>query len=182
MKLSILIPTLPERQNFLNELYQELVKQVNTDIEILTDNRGRNVSTDEKRNALLSRAIGDYVWFIDDDDMIYAGAIKAIMEGIESGADVLAINGWMTTDGKNPERWYISLYNSYEKKNGIYYRFPNHITPMKRDIAIQVKFPHQTYGEDYQWACALKESALLKIQFAVTQPVYLYRVRTNKKV
>lgn len=182
MKLSILIPTLAERQQFLNELYQELVKQVDSDIEILTDNRDRNTSTGEKRNYLLQRATGEYVWFIDDDDMIYGGAIKAIMEGIESGADVLAINGIMTTDGRNPERWYIALKNPYEKINGIYFRFPNHITPMKRELAVKVKYPHKWIEEDYEYACLLKASGLLKTEFVVKQPVYHYRFRNNKKV
>lgn len=180
MTLSILIPTLPERKDFLNELLTELSKQGGPDIEVITDARGKEVTTGEKRNALLKSAVGKYVWQIDDDDMILPGAIAAVMEGISKDVDVLAINGIMTTDGKNPEKWFIALGNPYEKINGIYYRFPNHIAPMKRELAVQVKFPHITIQEDYQWACALKESGLLKTEFTVTQPVYHYRVRTKK--
>lgn len=180
MKLSILIPTLPERQSFLNELMQEIVYQSMPDVDVLMDSRPKPVTTGEKRNALLERATGEYVWFIDDDDMIYKGAIAAVMQGIKTGVDVLAINGVMTTDGRNPEKWFISLGNPYEKIKGVYYRFPNHITPMKREHAVKVKFPHQTFGEDYKWACALKETGLLKTQYVVTQPVYWYRVRTKK--
>lgn len=180
MKLSILIPTLPERQHFLNELLQELIKQGNSDIEVITDARGREVTTGEKRNALLKNAVGKYVWQIDDDDMILPGAIAAVMEGISKDVDVLAINGTMTTDGRNPEKWFIALGNPYEKRNGIYYRFPNHITPMKREIAAQVKFQHITIQEDYRWACDLRDSGLLKTEFVVTQPVYHYRFRTKK--
>lgn len=179
MKLSILIPTLPERQHYLNELLQCLIAQGNSEIEVLTDNRPRSITTGEKRNALLQRAKGLYSWFIDDDDLIMHGAINAIFKAFESEPDCLAINGIMTTNGKNAERWKIAIGNPYEKVNGVYLRYPNHITPMKREIASQVKFQHITVQEDYKWATELKERGLLKTQVVVDTPVYHYRFRTK---
>lgn len=179
MKLSILIPTLPERQHYLNELLQCLRKQANSEIEVLTDSRPRQITTGEKRNALIAKAQGDYVWQVDDDDLIMDGAIEAIFKAFVSNPDCLAINGIMTTNGKNPERWKIAIGNPYEKVNGVYLRYPNHITPMKSEIASQVKFEHITIQEDYKWATELKNRDLLKTQVVVDIPIYHYRVRTK---
>lgn len=184
MKLSILIPTLPERQHYLNELLEEIIKQGNKEIEILTDSTERPVSTGEKRNDLLAKASGEYVWFIDDDDLILPGAIKAVFKAMEQNPDVIGINGFMTTDGKNRQDFEIRLNHPYvetKKDNKVYYlRFPNHITPMKREKAIQVKFPHISIQEDFQWATELRDRGLLQTQVVIDEPVYHYRFRSKK--
>ena len=180
MKLSILIPTLPERQHYLNELFACINMQNNGELEVLTDARTRQTTAGEKRNALIAKAKGDYVWQVDDDDLIMTGAIAAIFKALETNPDCLAINGIMTTNGKNLERWKIAIGNPYEKVNGVYLRYPNHITPMKREIASQVKFQHITIQEDYKWATEIKNRGLLKTQVVVDIPVYHYRFRTKK--
>jgi glycosyltransferase involved in cell wall biosynthesis len=186
MKLSILIPTLPERENFLHELQNNITRQCQgvEGVEVVTDNRGRHFTTGEKRNYLLQACTGEYVWFVDDDDEILPGAIPAILQAIETGPDVLGINGFMTTDGRNRIDWEIRLGHAYREvqRNGrpFYERFPNHITPMRRHHAIRVAFPHKTIFEDYEWACALKQLDILKTQVVIEQPVYHYRVRTKK--
>lgn len=188
-KLSILIPTLQDRVHFLDSLireirYQCMKESCFSDVEILTDNRDRRVSTGEKRNSLLVRAIGEYTWFVDDDDELYPSAIRNVMEAIEQGPDVIGINGTMTTDGANALGWEIRLGHPYEetKRNGksFYLRFPNHITPMKRKHALTVRFPHKTIFEDYEWAKALNDSGVLKTQVVIDEPVYHYRVRSKK--
>lgn len=180
--LSILIPTLPRRSAFLSEILNEINRQIgNHPIQVLIDSRAEP-TTGEKRNWLNENAVGEYVWQVDDDDMILPNAIDAIIEGLESKPDCLAINGIMTTDGRNLQKWEIAIGNQYVTKGNIHYRHPNHITPMKREIAGQIKFEHISYGEDYKWACALKESGLLKTQVFVEIPVYHYRFRTKKTV
>jgi glycosyltransferase involved in cell wall biosynthesis len=72
MILSILIPTLPERKHFLDELLTNISEQLYRcdawdKVEVLTDERGRNFTTGFKRNELLRKAKGKYVWFVDDD-------------------------------------------------------------------------------------------------------------------
>lgn len=185
MKLSILIPTLPERQHFLNELLECIIKQANKEVEILTDSTAKPTTTGEKRNDLLFKASGEYTWFVDDDDLILPGAIAAIFKAIESKPDVIGINGFMTVDGIDRTDFEIRLNHPYcetRKYNRRYYlRYPNHITPMKREIAVQVKFPHITIQEDYQWATALKNKGLLQTQVVIDEPVYHYRFRSKLK-
>lgn len=185
--LSILIPTLEERKPFLDDLirtnHEQLVKYGKL-VEVLTDSRDRSVKTGEKRNDLLARARGEYVWFIDDDDYIYPYALDRIFQAIKTGPDVIGINGIMTTDGKNQQGWEIRLGHPFvaEIRDGkeYYLRYPNHITPMKRELAVQVKFPRKTIFEDFEWATALRDTGLLKTQVIIEEPMYHYRVRSKK--
>lgn len=184
MILSILIPTLTDRVNYLNNLLKIINNQIQAikaedKVEILVNSDNRQKTTGEKRNELLQLAEGDYVWFIDDDDEIYPGAIKAILEAANKNPDCMAINGTMTTNGVNEERWYIAINNSYEKRNGIYYRYPNHITPIKRKLAVKIKFPEKTFGEDFDYATQLKNAGLLKTEEIIKLPIYHYKYRTK---
>lgn len=189
MILSILIPTLLERENFLNEMMSNLWKQIQEanavdKVEILTDARGVGFSTGIKRNDLLKKSTGKYVWFVDDDDYIFPYAIADILKAAENNPDVIGINGIMTTDGRSQVDWEIRLGHPYKavKRNGLeyYLRFPNHITPMKREHAIRVKFPDKKVFEDYEWAHALNEAGYLKTQIVIDKPIYHYRCRTRK--
>lgn len=189
MILSILIPTLPERKHFLAEMMANIIKQiallnVQDKVEVLIDDRGREFTTGTKRNSLLEKASGKYTWFVDDDDFIWEYSIEEILKAAQRNPDVMAINGIMTTDNTNPIQWFIALGNEYcaRQKNGkeIYLRFPNHITPMKREHAIKVKFPDKTVFEDYDWAKTLRDAGYLKSQVIIERPLYHYKCRTKK--
>jgi hypothetical protein len=189
MTLSILIPTLPERTHFLNEMLNNIYNQVRTlnagdKVEVLTDNRDRTISTGVKRNSLLEKAKGKYTWFVDDDDFIWEYSIGEILKATEKNPDVIGINGIMTTDGTAQVDWEIRLGHEYKavQRNGkeYYLRFPNHITPMKREHAIKVKFPDKFVFEDYEWAKTLKDAGYLKTQVNIEKPIYHYRCRTKK--
>lgn len=142
------------------------------------------MSTGEKRNILLERAKGKYVVFVDDDDSVATNYVDLLLKAAESDADCFAINGTMTTNGANLKRWYIAKDNPYKAEivNGeeVYLRYPNHITPIKRSIAIQVKFPHVYRGEDYQWATELHLKKLIQSEFVIETPLYEYKFIENK--
>lgn len=188
MILSILIPTLPDRTEFFNELTSFIEATIPAEykdqIEILSDDRGRHISTGEKRNSLTARARGKYIWSLDDDDAIFPYSIKKVFEACLKNPDVIGINGIMTTDGINEQGWEIRLGHPYkaEIRNGkeYYLRFPNHITPMRTDMARKVKFPHVTVFEDFKWAKELNDLGILKTQEIIEEPVYHYRVRSKK--
>lgn len=192
MILSICIPTLPERRAFLIDLIDNLHQQIfriPDKVELLFDPRARaeeenGCTTGEKRNALNKLARGQYVWHVDDDDFIFPNAIASILKAAESGPDVIGINGIMTSDGLNERGWEIRLGHPYEAtvRDGkeFYLRWPNHITPIKKNIATQILFPDKTIREDYEWSLALKESGLLKTQEVAEGLIYHYRERSKK--
>ena len=41
------------------------------------------------------------------------------------------------------------------EKNGVYYRTPNHLSPVKHLIADKVRFPHVNHGEDAAYSKAI---------------------------
>lgn len=195
MLLSILIPTVPDRREKFNALRASIDSQLSAsgswmDVEVLHDpappqSQG-GPSTGEKRDFLIMRARGEYVWMIDDDDAIYHYAIDEVLQGTKSGADVMAINGLYTEDGNNPRQWYIALDNPYEAQwvdgKEVYLRYPNHITPMKREHANKIRFPYVSNFEDKQWADALKASGLLKTQYVIEKPIYHYQFSHHNKL
>lgn len=134
----------------------------------------------KKRNDLLLTAKGDYVVFIDSDDNIAPSYIDSIMFVIEyENPDCIGINGHMTTNGRNPVKWYISKeYGSWHEKNGAYLRTPNHISPVKREIALKAMFPEVKFGEDHVYS--MRILPFLKTESLITTPLYHYDYRNDK--
>lgn len=145
MKLSILIPTTPDREHFLARLKGQFYEQVGeyyqilpfnhesawhkgmygyrtNDIEFIYFKDNKEYSIGYKRNKLLEYSRGDYVAFIDDDDRIGENYFKRLLEGIEHDVDCCSLRGVITENGVNPLIFEHSLkYKEYKtnehKKN-----------------------------------------------------------------
>lgn len=179
MILSILIASLQSRQYQLNLLLEELHRQVGdtADIEVLTEIDNREISTGAKRNMLLQRATGKYIIFIDDDDWPEPCYVAELMKAAESDADCFAINGWITTNGHNKINWALS--KDYENHGtSFYYRKTNHITAVKRELALQAGFPDKSNAEDKAYSD--KVAPLCKTEYKIIPPMYHYRFSTHK--
>ena len=185
MIISILIPTLYERAQQFAILKAHLERQIRECsahglVEILVNVDNREKPTGRKRNELLQDAKGEYVVFVDDDDEVPDYYISELLEAAKGKADCMAINGTYTENGGVPIRWEIAIANPYEKIGNIIYRYPNHITPIKREKAIKFSFPDKTFGEDYDWATRVHNSGVLKTETKIEKPMYHYRYVTKK--
>lgn len=178
--LSILICTLPDRAAKCADLVSFLHTHSHDRVEILTDASDRSVPTGQKRNILINRSEGKYFSFIDDDDQVPDYYINRMLTAIEQGPDVVTFNGWMTTDGVNRQDFTIKLGEKYEERNGIYYRFPNHLCAFRRDAIRGIQFPHIWQQEDYQWAKAIHDRKILKTEVHIEEPMYHYRFDSKK--
>lgn len=187
MTISILICSLESRNAQLNDLLRELQRQCAElhakDIEVLTNVDNKQKSTGRKRQELIEAAAGKYIIFIDDDDWIEPCYIKEILQAAASDADCFAINGWITTNGTNKIEWRLS--KDYEnrtiKENGhktVYLRKTNHITAVKREIALQVGFPDKSNAEDKWYSDRV--APLCKTEFQILPLMYHYRFNTHK--
>lgn len=181
MKLSILICTIPERQWMFLSLYKVLQDIIDSDgmpVELLWDN-SPDITIGQKRNLLLSKSKGEYVVFIDDDDMPSMDYIDLILKACESGSDCIGISGFMTTNGTNIKLWHISKeYPCWLESMGVYLRTPNHISPVRRELAIQAGFPEINHGEDAEYSKRLHP--LLKTETKIDQLIYHYRFITKR--
>lgn len=189
IKLSILICTVPtpERIATLRELMSILdpqLKQFRGLIEHSIHDAGRSMTTGAKRNALLKLASGEYIVFIDDDDMVSEHYCSWMLRGLESGADCMAISGIMTTNGANETPWRISKdYENVSVKEGsrtVLLRKTNHITAVRREIALQAGFPDKSHAEDKYYSDRV--SKLCKTELKIDGPIYHYRYSTKNKL
>lgn len=178
VKLSILIATMPSRRDKLANLRQVLDRQLTPEVEVITDiSMNYNIGT--KRNKLLALASGKYIVFIDDDDLIAFNYVAQILRAIETGSDCIGISGVITTNGTRQMNWYISKeYLGWFERNNVYYRTPNHISPIRRELALQARFPEIAFGEDFEYSMRLLP--LLKSEVKIPGILYYYRYSTKK--
>lgn len=181
MKLSILIPTLPERQANLDRLVKSITAQGHQDeVQVLWDRAGREVPTGRKRNSLLNSCSTEYFSFVDDDDQIPDYYVSEMLNAIAKGPDVITFIGYMTTNGKERRNFTIKLGSQYIEKNGHFYRFPNHLCGFKRDLVKHIQFPEVWQQEDYMWANTINKKGLLKTEVHIQRDMYHYDFKTNK--
>lgn len=187
MLISVLIPSLVSRHQQLQRLLAELDRQIagNSSIELLTHVDNKELTTGAKRQQLLERARGEYIVFIDDDDMPYRQYIRSMLAACQSGCDCVGIQGIITRDGKFPIRWRISKdYKDETIKTGnriVYLRHTNHITAVRRSIALQAGFPDKSNAEDSEYSRRLKESGLLKTEYTIRGLMYHYQYSSHNK-
>lgn len=182
----ILICTIEERQPLFDRLCDKLTGQISDNdlsnfVRILSVCDNRRITIGEKRNMLLEHSMADYTCFVDDDDDVSDNYVKLIYDAISLGKDCVSLIGEITFDGTDCKRFIHSIkYNKYFEANNTYFRPPNHLNPMKREIAITKKFPKINMSEDTDWAMQLCNSGALKTEVEIEQPYYFYRYITKK--
>ena len=187
IKLSILICSIAKREHMLKSLLEKIDEYkfnyfAENEIEILIDKR-EGITIGEKRDFLLSTSKGEYIAFIDDDDMITDAYFKEIRKGIEGRYDCCSLRGLMTWDGLKPEIFEHSIkYHSWNTtlNNIKYERFPNHLNCIKSSIAKQVKFKSLNHGEDRNWSYELNNKQLIKTEYFIDSVIYNYQYIQNK--
>lgn len=174
IKLSILICSIIGREHLLRRLLAVLEPQKTEIVEILIDTDNKEITTGAKRNRLLRKAQGEYIVFIDDDDLVAENYVHRILKALETSPDCCGIEGEITfLNDKVVRKFVHSLqYSSWFEKNGIYYRCPNHISPVKRIHALAASFPDISRGEDKIYSERLLP--YLKKEEYIKEPIYSY--------
>lgn len=183
-KLTILIPTLPQRDHFRRRLEHELGNQIRAnDVRVkLMINEDARVCIGTKRNHMMAEVNTEYMAFFDDDDMPGPNYIKHLMEGIAKGVDCCSLTGIITTDGANPRKFIHSIqYADIFEKDGIYYRPIMHINCLKTEHARQAAFPEWRFSEDSKWAMDLMAKGVLKKEHYIDDVIYNYLYVSDKR-
>jgi glycosyltransferase involved in cell wall biosynthesis len=173
IKLSILICTLPQRLMKLDRLLCVLEPQLNEYIEPIIDNTEGCVGT--KRNNMIERAKGEYVSFVDDDDLVSDDYVSSILNAIESKPDVVGIMGIMLWMANFPRRFIHTIQcKDWYEADAVYYRTPNHLNPIRKDrlVSSGVRFPSKSFGEDLDFSRQLRGH--LKTEVFLDKPIYYY--------
>lgn len=185
-KLSIIVPTLVSRRDFRTRLVAELRRQVlefglegQVELLVYEDAPPNQITTGAKRQDCLEKASGGYICCIDDDDRIADNYLQKVFEAMETNPDCITFCGEMSVDDRKPNYFVISLaINKWELKNDVYYRYPHHLCPIRKDIAKQGKYPSQTYGEDIAYANSIRD--MLKTEAHIPEKIYFYDWVSNK--
>jgi glycosyltransferase involved in cell wall biosynthesis len=176
MKLSILIPTIPEHSVKLEALLMSLNKQKTKDVEILTyetkSEKDGGLTTGQKRNELLKKSSGNYVVFVDADDVVSNNYVQTILDATTLGYDVICFRVMYKKGSFKKEVIYSMRYGRDAEKQTHYERLPNHLMPVKRNLALKAKYPNKTFGEDAEYAKRLK--SLLKSEAVINEVLYYY--------
>jgi GT2 family glycosyltransferase len=179
--LSILVCSVHTRyKTFLpkiqDQLYDQLAAlpeadQERVEIIILTDNK--QMMLGHKRNVMVEMAQGKYIVFVDDDDRIATDYIAQLLKGTESDADSIVFQAEVSLNGEPPKICYYSkdVKRDYNHKDG-YYRIPNHICCVKRDVSLKSSFPNILYGEDAGYGKVLLPH--LKTEHKIDKILYYY--------
>lgn len=166
--LSILICALDCRRALLDRLMKGLQTQLDraAGVEAIIESDNGAVSIGAKRNALLARATGDYVCFIDDDDTVSDDYLPSILDALGQQPDCVGFKSDRYEDGRFVGRCTYSLSVQREREVSIpgecwqFERWPNHLTPVRRELAIAAGFEDWCYGEDRQYAKCLRKAGL----------------------
>ena len=172
-KLSILICSIEERKDLLDRLLYRLKLQEDDRIEILTEVDDRKMTIGAKRNILMKRASSKYVAFIDDDDLVSFDYVRKILKATKQEPDCCGMEGIITFRGKYPCKFIHSKkHKMWSQKDGVYYRPPNHLNPIKKEIARHFPFPELNKYEDRNYST--RAYSHLKSEVYINSPIYFY--------
>lgn len=174
VRWTIGIPSVPARRTLRDRVLQRLDRQLAkyNDIELLVleDNRMRELGP--KRQAIVDIAQGEYVNFIDDDDLIsdhYIDTLYPLLDGV----DCVGFTGNISIEGSAWKNVFYSKENGFDNKPDGYYRPIQHLTPVRTELARQVPYRGHRH-EDSNWAKDMIKKGLLKTENKTDEMIYCY--------
>lgn len=186
---TIAILTIDERERFYERLRGVLDPQLDgksVDVIVIKDNR--TLSIGEKRQYAVDHCTSEYIAFIDDDDLISANYVDAILNKLKHRPYGVGFRGIMTGTHSYPMEFIHKAGLPYAEKptkyNGSYIwtRPLNHLNPVMIDIAKHIGYKSINEGEDYDYAKRLDESGLIADQTFIDQFLYFYQFRGKNKI
>jgi glycosyltransferase involved in cell wall biosynthesis len=180
MILSILICAveIEERQIKLKKLVSELHRQISKNyaeeiVEILIDADNMTKSVGQKRNDLISKAKGNFVCFIDDDDFITENYLSTILHHLNIGIDILLIGISHIENGINKTKILPSLFIDNLTTNDVVFKTNHfHLCPHKKSIAELVSFDCVNFAEDMIYS--KKMGKHISNHAVIYDPIYIY--------
>jgi GT2 family glycosyltransferase len=179
--LSILVCSVHTRyKTFLPKIEAQLFDQYATlaeadqervEIIVLTDNK--KLMLGHKRNVMVDIAQGKYIAFVDDDDRIADDYIASLLDATQHNTDSIVFQAEVSLNGEPSKLCYYSKdYKRDYNHKGNYYRIPNHICCVKKEVSLKSSFPNILYGEDAGYGKVLLPH--LKTEHKIDKVLYYY--------
>jgi hypothetical protein len=169
MLITVITPTLPERNAFLYELADDLAAQTFRDFAwfIHTDSDGQGPAP--IRNELAAQAASDWLAFIDDDDRVDPNHLQVLIDAADN-ADVIYTQ--CRVEGRSWQPDHDCTHQSLETYNTV------PVTTLVRRTAFLAAggFPLEVHEEDWHlWRSLQAEGATFR---CVHETTWTYRFHT----
>jgi len=175
MKLSILTPTIPGREEKVKALSEKIQSQIgDLPVEhlIFSDNRKRSIGG--KRQALVNIARGQYIAFIDDDDDLTDDYVSEILRATESGADVITFKqSAFYNEQHSTVVFRLGQKDGTYTNNGITPRNAWHNCAWNREKVLGCAFMESNYGEDLAWCIQARKR--VKTEHHIDKVLHIYQ-------
>jgi hypothetical protein len=181
VKWSILVLTQPTRKFFLGRLLRVLEPQVkeHPEIELLVRESDPEMVLGENRERLRQASTGEYLNFVDDDDLVATDYVARIFPLLD-GVDYVGFRLQQFVDGKHlPPTFHSLVHERWRFDDKGFYRDISHLNPMRRDLALSVAMTGGR-GEDARWSDAVRAKRIVKTEHYVEETMYFYYFRSNK--
>ncbi len=152
--LSVLIPTISEREDEANKLYRSLERRAKgRKVEILMLRENLLCGIGEARNKLLRAAGGKYVTFLDDDDALSEGYFELVLDATARDKDVVTYDQWATVDGEEGRVSCRLRYKEVQpfRPGAVTKRPPWFWCAWRRELACAYAVPQVRRNEDIMW-------------------------------
>ena len=165
------------------ELFQTLEQQVERlpnpkDVELLVflDNKRRSIGY--KRESLLYIARGNFIAFMDDDDVVYDHYIDEAIKAIDTAPSVDVITFKEHVIINNTPKYELTFELGYPVNDPVQAlnarRPPWHCCFWRRELAQRFHFPDIMYGEDWAWAEQINKFANTSYHIDKHMRTYIY--------
>lgn len=172
MKWTIGILTYPARSRQFSQLMNILLPQVEgKSVEIIVFWNNGEHTLGSMRQMILEDAKGEYICFIDDDDLVPADYIDTILPLLD-GVDYIGFKVAFFDNNKKQAPAIHSLkYSHWHQDENGFYRGITHLNPLRTELARESKFPVEyNDGEDAIWA----SHAHAETEHFIDREMYVY--------
>ena len=183
MKLSVLIASLQSRSHLLERVLDCLKKQIENnnyqevvEIKTLVDNGEQTIG--EKRNTLKSNANGEYICFVDDDDLLPDYYLKEIVSRLYYNYDLINFYVEHKIDGVYKKLICPSVGIDNMEINGcLFWVNMLHLCPHKKILSDFLQFPKINFCEDLEYSKELKK--ICRNTYFIEKIMYHYEYKSK---
>jgi hypothetical protein len=148
-------------------------------VELIIRESDANLPVGENREALRQRARGEYISFLDDDDLVPPHFVERILPCLD-GVDYVGFNQEQHIDGAFICIERRSLrFGRVGRIGAERFRDISHINPMRRELALAVPMTGWP-AEDIRWADEIRKLSIVRTEHYLDETLYYYLTRTRK--
>lgn len=152
----------------------------NSEVEVKERMFERGMTRGQNRQAMVEEAAGEYINFVDDDDLVaadYVSSILPLLDGVDYiGFQVQLYYGGPERGIKDKPTFHSLKYPQWFDTPEGWYRDISHLNPIRRDLALQVKIEGDG-NEDVIFADRMRNLGIVKTEHYVDKVMYHYYCR-----